>query len=204
MAGPALAVAGRGQQTIDGTLEDEGRGASGLTVAQGKGVAGDGGVEIAGESLGLGVGGREAVEVVGQATQQRLAVGGGVGLEPGRVKLGQDESVDLVLAPSRVAELRRDGKILDGLERPVVARLLRETGQLGRAADGGRRAHLNPLLQGRNLRITELGARLAGRHGELGVALVDRDEQQGLLEVTRHDRRPLVAAGEQGRPRVQH
>ena len=66
-------------------------GAGGLAVADRQSVADHGGVEIAGEGVGLGVGGRQAVEVVGEAAQQRLAVGDGVGLEAHRVELGQDE-----------------------------------------------------------------------------------------------------------------
>ena len=91
VAGPALAVARRGEQAVDGAFEHQRGGAGGLAVADRQSVADHGGVEIAGEGVGLGVGGRQAVEVVGEAAQQRLAVGGGIGLEAHRVELGQDE-----------------------------------------------------------------------------------------------------------------
>ena len=76
MAGPALAVVRRGEQTVDGALDDAGDGAHGLAFADGHGVVGEGRVIVAGEGVHFEAGGRKADQVVGEAAQQGFAVGG--------------------------------------------------------------------------------------------------------------------------------
>ena len=197
VAGPAFAVMGRGEQAVDGAFDDAGHGTRGLALAHGHRVVGEGRVIIAGEGVDLDARGRQADQVVGKAAQQGFAVGGRAGLEALLVELSHDEGVDLVLAPGGVAELGRDRVGLDGLEGPVRARLVGETGEFGAAGAGrGGRAHLDPLFDQSDLRGGKFGAGLARRHRDVRIGLMDRDDDQGLLEVAGDDGGSEVAAGQ--------
>ena len=197
VAAPAFAVVRRGEQAVHGAFDDAGDGAGRLTLARGHGIHGEGGVIVAGEGVDLDARGRQADQVIRKAAEERFAVGGGAGAETLLVELGQDEGVDLVREPGGIADLGRHGDLADRLERPVSARLGGKSGELLAAgAGGGRRAHLHPLFQGGDLRRGKLGARLARRHGNIGVSLMDGDKQEGLLQVARHDGRTEVAARE--------
>ena len=198
VAGPAFAVVRRSEEAVDGALDDGGDGATGLALADGHRVTGLGEVILAGEGVDLDAGGRQADQVVGKPAQQRFAVRGGTGLEALLVQLGEHEGVDLVLTPSRIAELGRHDHVAHGLEGPMAAGLVGKTGELGAAgADRRRRAHLHPLLERGDLGVGELGARLARRHRKFGIRLMHGDDQQRLLEVARDDGRALVSAGEE-------
>ena len=190
VASPALAVVGRSEQTVDGTLDDGGHRAASLPLAGGHVVHGEGGVVIAGEGVDLDARRRQADQVIGKTAEQRFAVRGGAGLEALLIELREQESVDFVLAPGGVAELGRHGEFADRLEGPVAARLVGKTGELGAAGTGGsRRAHLDPLLKRRDLRGGKLGALLARRHRKIGIRLMDGKDQHGFLDIARHDRR---------------
>ena len=203
VTGPAFAVVGRGEQAVDGALDDGGHGTARLALAGVHVVQKQGGIVFAGEGVDFDAGGRQADQVVRETAEERFAIRGGAGLEALLVELREHEGVDLVLTPGGVAELGRHGDVADRLEGPMAARLVGKTGELGAAgADGSGRAHLDPLLERRDLRVGKLGALLARRHRKLGVGLMDGDDQQGLLEIARNDGRTLVATGEHARTRI--
>jgi hypothetical protein len=76
----------------------------------------------------------------------------------------------------------------------VFAGLAGETGELGGAAAGHRRTHLDPLLEDRDLLVRELASGLLGRHRELRIGVLDGLDEERLLEVAGNDGRSFVAA----------
>ena len=193
VTGPAFAVMRRGEQRVD-LLDIDGFDVAGRAAGAGRERVGERGA-VAGldESFDLLGGGRKADEVVVDATQVGLVTGGGIRLQALLFELGEDERVDGILDPGLVLHFRH-GVLLDGLVGPVFAGLAGETGELGGAAAGHRRTHLDPLLEDRDLVVRQLAAGLLGRHRELRIGVLDGLDQQGLLEVAGDDGRTFVAA----------
>ena len=190
VAGPALTVVGRSEQTVDRALDDSIQRAASLAFPCGHIVHGEGGVVIAGEGVDFDARGRQADQVIGKTAEERFTVRGGAGLEALLIEFREQEGIDFVLAPGGVAELGRHGEFADRLEGPVAARLVGKTGELGAAGTGGSWcAHLDPLLKGRDLRVGKLGALLARRHRKIRIRLMDGKDQHGFLDIARHDRR---------------
>ena len=193
MAGPAFAVVGRGEETVDLLGVDGFDGDGGLAGAKGHRVGDLRGLDGLLEGVDLLGGGREADQIVGNAAQESLGVGGRIRLQAFLLELGEDERVDGRLDPCAVLHFG-NGRLGDGLEGPVIAGLARKSGELGRAAGRHRRAHLHPLFEDRDLVVRQLAARLLGRHRELGIGVADGLDQERFLEIARNDRRPFVAA----------
>ena len=148
MAGPAFTVVRRSQEAIHGALDDGGRGAGRLSFTHGQRIHRQSRIILTRKGVDFHAGGRKADQVIGKAAEQRFAVGGLTRHEALLIQLGQHKGVDLVLAPSGVTQLGRDGDFADRLEGPVATRLIGKTRELGATGAGGsRRAHLNPLLK---------------------------------------------------------
>ncbi len=99
-AGPALAVAGAGEESVDEALVGVG------------GMVGEEGVDLVG-------GWREAGEVEGDAPDEGVPVGAGGGAEALGLEAGEDEAVEVALAPGLVLHIG-ERVAEDGLEGPVV------------------------------------------------------------------------------------
>ena len=170
---PALAVAGAGQEPIDDL---------------GEGV----GIEVGLERRDLLRRGRQAGEVERRATDQGPLVGLRSRAHPLPFEAGEDEGVDRRLDPRPVPDRGRiDGA--DRLEGPVG---LRGPG-LG---VGGRdrplrpgSAHLDP---GRDRLDGRRGELAFGRHLDVFVRLPDGLDDQALVGLAWHDRRPVLPAFE--------
>jgi hypothetical protein len=121
VAGPALAVMRRGEQPVDGALDDGGRRPGRADLCARPWRRRRAPVVLAREGVDFDAGRRKADQVVGKTAQQGFAVGGRARHEAFLVELGHDERVDLVLAPGRIAELRRDRVGLDAAGRPSAS-----------------------------------------------------------------------------------
>ena len=80
VTGPALTVARRSQQPVDRALDHQGSGPGGLAITHRVDIAGDRRIVITSERIGLRRGRRHAMQVIGQAAQQGIAIGGRVRL----------------------------------------------------------------------------------------------------------------------------
>ena len=117
---------------------------------------------------------------------------------PGGSLLGRDKPIDGPVRP--VARIERRLDPLDSLERPVPS------GQRHperRWLFGSTFGQLAPSAIHRlNADLTSSGKASTGRHLQLVVGLVDRLDEQALLGMTGHDRRPTIAPLEQRLPRI--
>ena len=193
VTGPAFAVVRRGEEEVD-LLDVDGFEVTGRAAGAGGERVGERGV-VAGldENFDLFGGGREAEEIVVDAAKESLRTRGRIGLQTLLFEFGQDKGVDRILDPGLVLHFRH-GEFLDGLVRPMLASLVRESGQLGGAATGHRSTHLDPLLEEGDLVVRKLAAGLLGGHGELGIRILDGLDEERLLEIAGHDGGAFVAA----------
>ena len=193
VTGPAFAVVRRGEEEVD-LLDVDGFEVAGRTAgARGERVGERGVIAGLDEGVDLFGGGREAEEIVVDATEESLRTRGRIGLQALFFELGQDEGVDRILGPSLVLHFRH-GEFLDGLVRPMFASLAGESGQLGGTAAGHRSTHLDPLFKESDFFVRQLAAGLLGRHRELGIRILDGLDEERLLKVAGHDGGSFVAA----------
>ena len=193
VTGPAFAVVRRGEEEVD-LLDVDGFEVAGRATGAGGERVGEAGV-IAGldECVDLFGGGREADQIVVDATQEGFGTRGRIGLEALLFELGEDERVDGILDPGLVLHFGHR-VLLDGLVRPMFAGLAGEAGQLGGPATRHRRTHLDPLFKEGDFFVGQFAAGLLGRHRELGIGVLDGLDEQGLLEVAGDDGGTFVAA----------
>ena len=173
---PALAVMGRGQQPVDQRLVGQRVGIGRRTRRPASGV------------------GRQAGQVERDAADQRGAVGLGRRPEPGGFEPGEDERIDRRADPGRVGPAHRGrGDRPDRPERPPVG-----AGPCAGPAARSDTAH-RPRPRPAPPRPAPSKAAPLGGISPVGDLL----DQQALVGLARHDRRPALAAGQRRRPPAQ-
>ena len=173
---PALAVPGRGQQAVD---------------QMGKAV----GCRVGFEPVDLFGRRGNAREIDGRAADQGTLVGLGRGGHSGRFEPGQNERIDRRADPLTVVDRRRYGGTyrLERPMRPFIAGA--RSGSSARSfswrrIDRPRCTECNPLPEGRDGGLGQLAVR---RHFQLFVGVRDSLDEQALVGLGRHDRRPGFA-----------
>ncbi len=139
---------------------------------------------------------RQADQVKRHAADQSGLVGRRGGLAIGNFEPGQHEMVERRADPGGIAN-RRERRIGRRAESPMVG-IARAAGRRGRGRIGGSQFH--PAHEVGNL---PLGKPAVLGHFQIVVRLADGPHQEAFLGLARHDRRPRVAAAEQGRARVE-
>ena len=159
-AAPAFAVAGGGEEAVDGA-----------GVGVGRAVGEEGG----------DFGGRrgEACQVIGDTAQERAGVGGGGGREAGGGEFGVDEGVDRIAGGRRRSRRQRE-------EGPVLAGAGHVEGEGGNGAGAGiGGAEADPVLEGGDFFGGEFAAVavFARRHLEVFVGEADGLDEEALVGI---------------------
>ncbi len=160
-------------------------------------------------STSSGVGGRPVRSNVARRISVRLSAAG-AGRSPCASSSRQDEAIERRASPSRIADAwqRRLARRLEGPEPAAVLdvddSLLRPRPRpaLGGplVAVGIGRPDLDPLLEVGDLLIREL---LLRRHLQVAVRVPHRLNQQAIVRLARHDRRPSLSAAQNAARRVE-
>ena len=202
VAGPAFPVMRRGQQFIHFLGNQRVDRLTRLAALDAGRIRRDSDAILSAEGVDLIRRGRQADQIIMNATQERLRVGGGVGLQASGFKLCQDEGINGIMNPGLILHLGHHG-LHHGLKGPVVAGFLRKASQLVTGTDRTRRAHLDPLFQYLDFGVGNLPTCFLRRHLELVVGIGDGTEQQRFPRVARHDGGTFVAALEHPVTRIQ-
>ena len=204
-AAPAFAVAGGGEEAVDGAGVGGVRGGRGRDGESGRG--GDGG-KLTEEGLHLFGGGWKAREVVGDTTEEGAGIGGGSGGEARGGEFGEDEGVDERWGLGfGVWDLgARVWDFGEGLEGPVLAGAGHvEGGGCDGAGAGIGSAEAYPGFEGGNFFGGEfaagdgaVGGGLGGGHLQVFVGVADGLDQEAFVGIAGDEGGTGRAAFEQG------